>query len=338
MKKQFKRLTASLLALMMCLGLFGANVWATEDAEKLYAPVLDMLYFNIKTNWKYFEDDSSVSYYYSMNMTSKSDGKSISYCFKDINSDGIPEMLIGTDGTKNNDIIYDLYTCVEGKLYHLASSGARYRYYLLSDGTLMEELDGGAESEFYDHYKLKKNGKKLTFLDGLADTLEYNEYTDKTYRRIYCVTEDVKDQYGDWAESVKTDITESQMNSILKGWGTKTKFNSFLVVNYTPKSKTAVYEIVSPTLSKTSLKSAKTGKSGSINVTWKKNTNGKGYWVQCSTDKRFMKNVKTKAVNKNGTTKTTIKGLKKGTWYVRVCTVKGSSVSAWSKSKKVKVK
>ena len=48
-----------------------------------------------------------------------------------------------------------------------------------------------------------------------------------------------------------------------------------------------------------------------------------------------MKKVK---IGKNKTTKTTIKKLKKGTYYVRIRTVNGKKTSAWSKTKSVKVK
>lgn len=90
-------------------------------------------------------------------------------------------------------------------------------------------------------------------------------------------------------------------------------------------------------LTKTSLSKAKGGK-GQITVQWKKNTSGKGYEIQYSTDKKFKKNNKTVKIKKNGTVKTTIKKLKKGTYYVRICTVSGKDASDWSKSKTVKVK
>ena len=73
-------------------------------------------------------------------------------------------------------------------------------------------------------------------------------------------------------------------------------------------------------------------------VTWKKNTTGKGYQLQYSTDKKFKKSVKTVKISKNKTVKATVKNLKTGTWYFRIRTVSGKKTSGWSKVKSVKVK
>lgn len=89
----------------------------------------------------------------------------------------------------------------------------------------------------------------------------------------------------------------------------------------------------------TSLKSVKAGKK-SATVKWSKQTSGTtGYKIQVSTDKNFKKSVKTYTVKKNKTTSYTVKSLKaKKTYYVRVCTYKGSVQSSWSKTKSVKIK
>lgn len=92
------------------------------------------------------------------------------------------------------------------------------------------------------------------------------------------------------------------------------------------------------TLAKTKLSSVKFDKKKKIvTVKWKKNTKGKGYEVEYSTDKKFKKSVKTVKISKNKTVKTTVKKLKKGTWYFRIRTVKGKKYSGWSTVKKVKV-
>lgn len=94
-------------------------VMSKKDAEKLYSPVLDMFYYNVKTNWKYYKYKypgsgrpklTCVSHVYPFFFATKSGGKKIGYCFNDVNSDGTPELLIGAEGTKNNDVVYDMYT------------------------------------------------------------------------------------------------------------------------------------------------------------------------------------------------------------------------------------
>ena len=72
-------------------------------------------------------------------------------------------------------------------------------------------------------------------------------------------------------------------------------------------------------------------------VSWKKNTTGKGYELQYSTDKKFKKNRKKSKFGKNSTVKTTIKGLRQGTYYFRIRTVNGKLSSGWSKVKTLKI-
>ena len=90
--------------------------------------------------------------------------------------------------------------------------------------------------------------------------------------------------------------------------------------------------------SATALSGVKAGKKQAT-VQWKKNTTGKGYELQYSTDKAFKKDVKTVKIGSNKTVKTTIKKLKKGkNCFFRIRTVNGKLTSEWSKSKSVKIK
>lgn len=87
----------------------------------------------------------------------------------------------------------------------------------------------------------------------------------------------------------------------------------------------------------------KSAKKKTLTVTWKKDAKASGYKIQYSTDKNFKKSVKTTAVKKNKTTKTTLKNLKAGKkYYVRICAYKGSGknqvCSDWSKAKALAVK
>lgn len=92
----------------------------------------------------------------------------------------------------------------------------------------------------------------------------------------------------------------------------------------------------------TSIKKLANGKK-SFTVTWAKVSGVKGYQIQYSTDKKFKNNNKSVTVNKQKTTKTTVKKLKsKKTYFVRVRTYKtvnGKKVySSWSKVKSIKTK
>ncbi len=103
--------------------------------------------------------------------------------------------------------------------------------------------------------------------------------------------------------------------------------------NYSGK-KTLAYSITSK---KTAITSLKAGKKA-FTVKYKKQTTGSGYEIQYSTSSKF-KSAKTATVKSNKTVSKTVKKLtSKKTYYVRVRTVKGKIKSAWSATKKVKVK
>ena len=66
--------------------------------------------------------------------------------------------------------------------------------------------------------------------------------------------------------------------------------------------------------------SAKSTKAGTLTVKWKKDTSASGYIIECSTDRKFRKNVKAATVKKNKTTSKKITKLKSGKkYYVRAC-------------------
>ena len=76
------------------------------------------------------------------------------------------------------------------------------------------------------------------------------------------------------------------------------------------------------------------GSKGILRVKWKKNTTGKGYELQISRKKSFIKPIKTLKLKKASTVTAAVKGLKKGTCYVRLRTINGKTFSQWSRVKK----
>ena len=91
--------------------------------------------------------------------------------------------------------------------------------------------------------------------------------------------------------------------------------------------------------SKTSLTSAKAKNGKKMEVKWRKNTGGLGYELQCSTDKKFKKNVKTVKIYYNSTTSKTVSKLKAGKkYFLRIRTSKGSLTSGWSEVKSATAK
>lgn len=81
---------------------------------------------------------------------------------KDINGDGIPELLIGDKFEDGTVMIYDIYTIhpKTASLIHLASGGERDRYTVTESGTIIEEGSNSAFDSFTKAYKIK-NGKMV---------------------------------------------------------------------------------------------------------------------------------------------------------------------------------
>lgn len=102
-------------------------------------------------------------------------------------------------------------------------------------------------------------------------------------------------------------------------------------------AKKKVTVMVGPAAAK--LTSAKGG-SRKITVKWQRCKSAKAFAVQVSKRKNFSRLAKSvKVKNKKSKTKqTTVKGLKKGTYYVRIRSLDGSTYSAWSAVKTVRVK
>lgn len=102
-------------------------------------------------------------------------------------------------------------------------------------------------------------------------------------------------------------------------------------------AKKKVTVMVGPAAAK--LTSAKGG-SRKIMVKWQRCKSAKAFAVQVSKRKNFSRLAKSvKVKNKKSKTKqTTVKGLKKGTYYVRIRSLDGSTYSAWSAVKTVRVK
>ena len=94
-----------------------------------------------------------------------------------------------------------------------------------------------------------------------------------------------------------------------------------------------------------SMKLSKVKASGSrkAKVKWKKNVTAQGYELQCATNRKFTKNLKTYTITKQKTTKKTVKKLKGGKkYYFRIRSfimVNGVKYySDWSKLKTAKIK
>ncbi|MBO5995143.1 MAG: fibronectin type III domain-containing protein [Firmicutes bacterium] len=97
-------------------------------------------------------------------------------------------------------------------------------------------------------------------------------------------------------------------------------------------SKTAMY------LTRPAISSLKKTKAGEMTIKWKKNAKAKGYQIQYALNKGFTSSKKTVKITKAATVSKVITSLKAGkTYYVKIRSYNGSSWSAWSEVKNIKI-
>ncbi|GEM_PF-6511237 len=341
-----KRMTKRGLSLIMCvvliIGTMGSTALAAKkNPEEIYAPVLDMLYYNIKSNWKHYKEPeyydgtkinvNYVSSIFRSYLATKL--ANVEYWFKDINKDGTPELFVLGRG---DGIFENLYTYNDGKITLLATSFERSYYSILKDNTI-KYYYSGAMSGMTERYKLKKGKTDISIVEAVyyeADDDYYSGYGDI---HAYHAKKEYRDKDGRILYSALKEISIEKFDSIVSSWPKEVNLHGKSFKKYKPKGG-VVYKVTTSKLSETKLSKVASNKNTAI-VTWKKNTKGKGYQLQYSTKKNFSSGVNTVKISKNKTVKTTVKKLKaKTTYYFRIRTVKGGNVSAWSGTKSVKTK
>lgn len=206
--------------------------------EQLYAPILNEFYENIMTGWKNYNYDDSVSYMFPLYYSDPGNIDNIGYCFKDLNSDGISELLIGIidDGGSEygevyENIIYDLYSYKNGEILHLDSSGERYTLRLCDDNkTLLYYGAGGADYVKYSHCRINDNADGLTLMECVFTDPDYSDggywyYADRDY---YDYESDT------YIDDAITPVTEEKAYSIMDSWPKHLSYNINLFRNYNP--------------------------------------------------------------------------------------------------------
>lgn len=113
----------------------------------------------------------------------------IGYCVRDINGDGVDELMIGRiDEYSDPGMFYDLYTMIDGQRVLVKSSGERDRYYLCQDQTIANEGSSGAALSIWGYYDFVSGQLQLKegiFTDGDKHPENPYFYTTTTFYEDY---------------------------------------------------------------------------------------------------------------------------------------------------------
>ncbi len=130
------------------------NKEVIDYGEIGFADIVSYIVIGYQSNWE--DMDPAAEMQLSSVYTYRSP-----YCGftqKDINGDGIPELLIGDKFEDGTTVIYDIYTIHPrtASLIHLASGGERDRFTINESGTIIEEGSNSASDSFTKVFRIKK--------------------------------------------------------------------------------------------------------------------------------------------------------------------------------------
>ncbi len=117
------------------------------------------------------------------------DYETLGYLIKDIDGNGVDELIFGanTDGWDEGNwdgIIYDIYTIVNGEVFHVLDGWERNRYYLCENGCIANESSSSAFESSYKYYTYSK--KELT----LVEAVIYNSRQDEEHPWFYSTVDE----------------------------------------------------------------------------------------------------------------------------------------------------
>lgn len=167
-----KRITTAIiitaaLALASCGGPRLTKEEVIDYGEIGFSDIVSYIVVGYQSNWEDMDpaEEMKLSSVYTY---------SSSYCGfaqKDINGDGIPELLIGDRFEDGTTVIYDIYTIHPrtASLIHLASGGERNTFAVNMDGVIIETGSNSAEDSFVKGYRI--SNAKLVGCDSWNDSL-----------------------------------------------------------------------------------------------------------------------------------------------------------------------
>ncbi|MGM9604046.1 MAG: hypothetical protein ACI3XG_03190 [Faecousia sp.] len=168
-----KRLTALLtLAALTCCLL--CPVCAEEnDYEPLYAPILASIFdlLSCEIPEEHISGAGETGVWETRIGTEPEDALwKVGYTLRDLSGDGIPELIIAKVDSQEETISYGkqilaIYTCIQDSPRLVLEGWERNRYYLLPDGSILNQGSGGAAYSCLGLFQLTPDGAQLNCMD-----------------------------------------------------------------------------------------------------------------------------------------------------------------------------
>ena len=147
MKKTPKLLVAALLAASSCAPQSDEDFCAVA-----YGDIVSFIVQGYQCHWDGFgSGEMKLSDVY------RYESERCGSCRKDINGDGVPELLLGDGFPDGSYLLYDIFTFDKktNSPVHLLRGGERDRFTIKRDGTIVEAGSSGAADSFTKYYRIK---------------------------------------------------------------------------------------------------------------------------------------------------------------------------------------
>ena len=101
------------------------------------------------------------------------------WLLRDLDGDGIPELLLGADWGDGHTVIFNIYRLDGAKAVRVVDGWSRSRWYLCTDGSLAHECSDGASEGTYSYYRYENGALRhletVISLDGwlYSDTTDH---------------------------------------------------------------------------------------------------------------------------------------------------------------------
>lgn len=221
-----KRLTAlfTLTTLLFCL-ICPAHAEET-DWETVYAPILASIteLLSCENPEDHILGPGETGILENrIGITAEDALQNVGYAFQDLNKDGCPELIIAQVDSQEATVSYGkqilaIYSCIQGRPHLLVEGWARNRYYLLSDGTLLNQGSSGAAYSCLGLFQLDTAGTELNCLDFFFtweedDQIVTYHNTDGTFDVPYEGNERVELDFWRMNEIMESDVQSMELTA-----------------------------------------------------------------------------------------------------------------------------